>query len=85
MAVLTSTHNLCFERKYENYQSFLSENVQRPEMKFSIYLNRCVFVVKFQITNLSFSGIQLYTARASYITIRGAYVSIERYTWSKHA
>ena len=25
-AVLTSTHNLCFEQKYEKYQNFLSEN-----------------------------------------------------------
>ena len=24
-AVLTSTHNLCFEQKYEEYQNFLSE------------------------------------------------------------
>ena len=27
-AILTSTHNLCFEQKYEKYQSFLSENFQ---------------------------------------------------------
>ena len=27
-AVLTSTHNLCFEQKYEKYQSFLSQNFQ---------------------------------------------------------
>ena len=44
-AVLTSTHNLCFERKYEKYQSFLSENFQFLEVKFSIYLNRRVFVM----------------------------------------
>ena len=25
-AVLSSTHNLCFEQKYEKYQIFLSEN-----------------------------------------------------------
>ena len=25
-AVLTRTHNLCFEQKYEEYQNFLSEN-----------------------------------------------------------
>ena len=24
-AVLTSTHNLCFEQEYEKYQNFLSE------------------------------------------------------------
>ena len=44
-AVLTSTHNLCFEQKYEKYQSFLSDNFQFLEVKFSIYLNRCVFVM----------------------------------------
>ena len=44
-AVLTSTHNLCFEQKYEKYQSFLSEIFQYLEVKFSIYLNRRVFVM----------------------------------------
>ena len=38
-------HNLRFEQKYEKYQSFLSENFQFLEMEFSIYLNRCVFVM----------------------------------------
>ena len=40
-----STHNLCFEQKYEKYQSFLSENFQVLEVKFSIYLNRRVSVM----------------------------------------
>ena len=40
-----STHNLCFEQKYEKYLSFLSENFQFLEVKFSIYLNRRVFVM----------------------------------------
>ena len=44
-AVLTSTHNLCFEQKCEKYQSFLSETFQFLEVKFSIYLNRHVFVM----------------------------------------
>ena len=44
-AVLTSTHNLCFEQKYEKYQSFLSDNFQFLEMKFSIYLNKRVFLM----------------------------------------
>ena len=47
-AVLTSTHNLCFEQKYEKCHSFLSENFKFLEEKFSIYLNRCVFVMKLQ-------------------------------------
>ena len=40
------TLNLCFEQKYEKkYQSFSSENFQFFEVKFSIYLNRRVFVM----------------------------------------
>ena len=38
-----STHNLCFEQKYEKYQ-FLTENVQFL-VKFAIYLNRHVFIM----------------------------------------
>ena len=45
-AVLTSTHNLCFEQKYEKYLSFLCENFQFLEVKFSIYLYRRVFVMR---------------------------------------
>ena len=44
-AVLTSTHNLCFEQKYEKISEFLSENFQFLEVKFSICLNRRVFVM----------------------------------------
>ena len=44
-AVLTSTYNPCFEQKYENYQSFSSENFPFMEVKFSIYLNRRVFLM----------------------------------------
>ena len=40
------THNLCFEQKYEKYQIFLSENFMFSEIKFSIYLNRRIFVIK---------------------------------------
>ena len=53
-AVLTSTQNLCFEQKYGNYQDFLSENFQFLEVKFSIYLNRHVFVME--------CGILIYSA-----------------------
>ena len=44
-ALLTSTLNLCFEQKYENYQNFSSENFILV-VKFSIYWNRSVFVMK---------------------------------------
>ena len=41
--VLTSTHNLCFEQKYE--KNTRSENFQFKEVKFSLQLNRRVFVI----------------------------------------
>ena len=45
-AVLTSTQNLCFEQKCEKNISFLSENFQFLEVKFSIYLHTRVFVMQ---------------------------------------
>ena len=44
-AVLTSTHNLCFEQKCENIDFFLSESFSFLVVKFSIYFNRRVFVM----------------------------------------
>ena len=44
-----STHNLCFELKYKKYQNFLSEIFPFLVVKFSIYLNRCVFVMNLKI------------------------------------
>ena len=44
-----STHNLCFEQKYEKYLSFLAENFQFLVVKFSIHLNRRVFVMYCQM------------------------------------
>ena len=44
-AVLTSTHNLCFEQKYEKYQNILSKKLPFLVVKFSVYLNRRVFVM----------------------------------------
>ena len=40
-----STHNLCSEQKYEKYQNFSSENFHFLVIKFSVYLNRRVFVM----------------------------------------
>ena len=44
-AVLTSTHNLCFEQKYEKYENFYLKIFIFLVVKFSIYLNRRVFVM----------------------------------------
>ena len=49
MAVLTSTLNLCFEQECERYQNFLSENFPFLVVKFSVYLNRRVFVIIFLV------------------------------------
>ena len=45
-AVLTSTHNLCFEQKHEKYQNFYLQVVIFSVAKFAIYLNRRVFVMQ---------------------------------------
>ena len=45
-AVLTGTHNLCFEQKCERYQNFdLKIFIFFLVVKFSVYLNRRVFVM----------------------------------------
>ena len=53
-AVLRSTHNLCFEQKYEKYQRFLSENFQLLKVKFSVSLNRgdCVMTSYLAVWNI---------------------------------
>ena len=40
------THNLCFKQKYENSPNFLCENLSFLGLKFSVYLNRRVFVLE---------------------------------------
>ena len=45
-----STHNLCFEPKFEKYLNFLSENFHFLVVKFSEYLNRRVFIMGTQNT-----------------------------------
>ena len=40
-----NTNNLCFEQKYEKYKKILSKNFHFLVVKFSIYLNRHVFVM----------------------------------------
>ena len=44
------THNLCFEEKYEKYQSFYLKIFSFLEVKFSRYLNRRVFVMVCLVT-----------------------------------
>ena len=54
-AVLTSTHNQCFDQKYDKISEFLSENFQFFfVVKFSVYLNRLVFVMNKECRLLQF-------------------------------
>ena len=50
-----SIHNVCFEQKSEKYQNFLFENFHFLVAKFSIYLNRRVFVMLRLIDELNSS------------------------------
>ena len=64
-AVLTSTHNLCFEQKYENYQNFSSESFHIWLVKFSMYVNRHVFIMKRKVENSPSVSSFLYSFLAS--------------------
>ena len=57
-----STHNLCFEQKYEKISEFLSENFQFLVLKFSIYLDRLVFVMNIQNSFIMFYSIYLFNS-----------------------
>ena len=39
------THNLCFEQKFEKYKNFYLNFFHFLMVKFSVYLNRLVFVM----------------------------------------
>ena len=57
---LPSTHNLYFEQKHEKYHFFfLSENFQFLEVKCSIFLNTCVFVMsRTPMSKTNFHGLK---------------------------
>ena len=63
----TSTHNLCFEQKHEQYHNFLSENFHFLVVKFSIYSNRRVFVM---LLCLQFIWTYSFTSESSHISIQ---------------
>ena len=55
-----STHNLCFDQYEKNQRFFfLSENSQFLEVKFSIYLNRRVFVMDLRFLDCQRSCLSL--------------------------
>ena len=68
-----STHNLCFEQKYEKYQSFVSENFQFLEVKFSLYLNRHVFVMRFH-SELVFAGLSMQCTYSGFAGLLYVYI-----------
>ena len=82
-AVLTVTHNVCFEPKYENYQNFSSESFRFCVVKYSIYLNRCVFVMCKQHIGPCLQHME--TRRSLFIPRRGrqySFVEIDREIFS---
>ena len=71
-----STRNLCFEQKYEKYQSFYLKIFKFLEVKFSVYLNRHVFVMLFKINdrrNESSNNFKASPASILYKSIAGRY------------
>ena len=64
-----STHNLCFEQKYEKYQTFFLKFSFFLVVKFSIYLNRHVFVMKRIISILQVACSETLTFVFPYLVI----------------
>ena len=62
-ADLTSTHNLCFEQKCEKYQYFSSDNFHFLVVRFSVYLNRHVFVMFCEHSDGLASSAMIYETR----------------------
>ena len=58
-AVLTSTHNLCFEQKYKKYQNFYLKTFRFFffVLKFSIHLNRHGFVMSLLFSSAPIASI----------------------------
>ena len=46
-----SSHNICFWQKYEKYQNFYLKTFSFLVVKFSIYLNRHVFIMSVIVKN----------------------------------
>ena len=61
-----STHILCFEQKYEKYPTFLSENFYFLMVRFSVYLNRLVFVMKCFLSFILFQKLSAIPPSAFY-------------------
>ena len=53
-AVQTSTHNLCFEQKYKKISEYFIWKFSFLVVKFSVYLNRRVFVMFWSIQTWTF-------------------------------
>ena len=49
-----STHNLCFEQKCEIYQIFFIRNVSFLVVKFSVHLNKHVFIMSIYLNRRIF-------------------------------
>ena len=67
-----STCNLCFEQKYEKFQNFLSKNFSFLVVKFSVYLNRHVFIMTcknsdYQYTILFHNLVNFYSVNFTYM------------------
>ena len=77
-----STHNLCFEQKYEKYQNFLSDFFSFLVVKFSIYLNRRVFGMVLQTNVRQSNRLPLHqqsTVDSRYLEVQGTLLNTSRY------
>ena len=82
MAVLTSTQYLCYEQKYEKYRIFLFDFFPFLVVKFSIYLNRRVFVMGGQDQPIRNYIIRLSMDSAKHIDEQILRCSLRKYVYS---
>ena len=61
------THNLCFEQKYEKYQKLLSKKFHFLVVKFSVYLNRLVFIMI--LKNQHYANYPKYSVTLTYLSL----------------
>ena len=74
-----STHNLCFEQKYEKIRIFIGK-LSIFMVKFSVYLNRCVFVIFCILTTVELIYIRHFTINDA-ITNLGLFYTVRQMTF----
>ena len=70
-AVLTCTHNLCFEQKQEKYQTFSSKDLQFLQLRKNLYITwACFRNVMFILRNSGFCPVPVHRFHDEVLSFR---------------